>query len=111
VVNGFLFIQVIMVLITGVGLCAAQAERLSGVGIIGQQAAAQQVVHTRCVILGDELRFAGSFVLRVGISGEVVVKGNVLLKNNDDVLDRRGRLRVVRVGPRSGPAADGQTHG
>ena len=88
-----------MALVGGAGLAAVEAEGIGrvgavgGVGLVGvagQQAGMGQRIDVgRRVGGGVKRRLAGR-IGRVRIGREIVVEGDVLLEDDDQVLDRRG---------------------
>ena len=105
-----------MVLVYGDGLVRAQAERLDGVGVVlTQQILASQVVDLRGALLCLKLRrilvvglqLLAVLVRGLGVGGEVVVEGDVLAVDDDDVLDGSLRLGLSVVGGGNTHAAGG----
>src|SRR5262245_23093597 len=89
-----------MVLIAGGRLGRAQAERGGGVGIAGEEPGGHEVVDLRGLTPSREHGLARE-IQRLGICREIVIEGDVLLKNNDEVLDRGlgpARARILLVG-------------
>ena len=105
-----------MVLVHGDGLVRAQAERLDGVGVVlTQQILASQVVDLRGALLCLKLRrilvvglqLLAVLVRGLGVGGEVVVEGDVLAVDDDDVLDGGLWLGLSIVGGGDTHAAGG----
>ena len=69
-------------------------KRLRRIRILIQQPAAQKVAHSRRARPGVEGRLS-RWIRRVRIRTEVVVERNILIKNHDHVLDRRGRCTAT----------------
>ncbi len=78
-----------MVLVAGRGLCARQSKRLGRIGIERNQARGQ-AIYVRGPRSGHERRLSGQ-VCRDRIGREVMIEGNVLLKDDHHMLDRAGR--------------------
>jgi hypothetical protein len=98
VVEGQLLVLVVVVLISGLELRAVEAEGLNGVRVVRSEQAVVQAVHGRRVFRRRESRLVQR-VRRVRIGGEVMVERDVLLKDHDEVLDRRrsGISRLLGV--------------
>ena len=84
-----------MVLVCCAGLGTVQTERIGRVsavrhvrqvGVVGQQVRVYQIVNPGCARLGVKAGFTGR-IGGLGISREVVIKRNVFLENDNDVLD------------------------
>jgi len=101
----FLLGGVGVILIRGIRLRSVEAKRLGGaaavglgrIGIAGQKMRRRQVVHPRRVRGGGERGLAGR-IRRPRIGGEVVIEGDVLVEDDDEVLDRRGGLQRLGGG-------------
>ena len=94
-VVGALLVRVVVILRVLLVLRAVEPERLRRVWVVRREQRLVEAVHRRRVVAGCEGRLARR-VRRDRIRREVVVEGHVLLKDHDDVLDRR--RRVVRRG-------------
>jgi len=95
-IEGLLLCRVAVIHVAGRDLARRQAERVGGVGIVGQERL-RQAIDGRRARRGVKGRLARQ-VQRHGIGGEIVIEGDVLLKQHDDMLDRRpGRGLLRRV--------------
>src|SRR5215472_458199 len=98
--------RVVMVLVAGVVLRAVKTKRLVSILVVVKQRIGQ-AVHSR----GSGRRLEGrlsSFIGRNRVGAEVVVKGNVLLKDNYQVLYGSRRSRRARRGENRQCASDQQ---
>ncbi len=88
-VIGLLLLAVAVIHVAGGGLGAGQPLGSGGIGIGGEQRPFEPVDGRRAG-QGVESGLAGR-VQRVRIGAEVVIEGDVLLEDHDEVLHRRGR--------------------
>src|SRR6266446_9623972 len=88
--KGFLFIAITVILVASHSLRGRQTKRLRRVWIAREKPRALQVINLRRIFLGAEGRLACG-VRRVRVSSKVMIKRNVLLKNDYDMLDGRDR--------------------
>src|SRR5438067_1966944 len=107
-IERLLFACVIVALTASDGLRTAEPHRRRRVRIAGHKSA-NQAIHTwsRHIGAGDESRFSVP-IRRHRISGEVVIKRNVLLENNHEVLHRSSCV-LRRKNPCPGYCARKQT--
>ena len=93
-VEGLLLRRVVVIHVAGRRLLRRQPDGIGRVGIVGQQRLGQ-AVHGRRPGRGVEGRLSRK-VHGLGVGGEVMVEGDVLLEQHDHMLDRRpGRLRAA----------------
>src|SRR5208282_4278163 len=85
---------VTVILIAGGRFSAGEQEGLGGIGIFVEQAAGQQVVGSRCALLGVK-RWNSIGVGRVRISTKIVIERNVLIEDYNHVFDGSGGLRLL----------------
>src|SRR5437588_2092532 len=91
-IRGCLLVSVVVVLIAGHRNAAVNAKRIGEIGVVFEQAGIQ-AIGVRCRA-GGRAEIDGSVIIGggQGIGPEIVVIGNVLLENHDDVFDgSRGR--------------------
>jgi hypothetical protein len=103
-IEGLLLRQVRMVLITRVGLGATEAERWRGVRIVREETSRQTIDRGRARLRLEDRLVRRVHGIRVG--REVVIERDILLKDDDQVLDRggrRGRPRWREPRPRVPP--------
>ena len=91
-VQRLLLRRVVVILVARQGVRHAEALRVHPVRVVRQQLRREAVDRRR-----SRLRLEGLPVSvgRIGIRAEVVIEGNILLKEHDDVLDRRRGLGAV----------------
>src|SRR2546423_7128740 len=102
-----------MALVAGLVLRAVKPEGLGRVGIVGCVERLIQAVDRRCLEAGRKGRLSRR-VRGDRVGREIVVEGDVLLEDHDQVLDRRDRAGVLagrRVSPRSNSRTGHQCSG
>ncbi len=93
VVEGQLLLGVVVPLVAGRGLRAAEAERIHRVRILRHEAGAESV-HRRRPAQRMEGRLAGG-IHGLGVGREIVIERHVLLENDDEMADRPASGPVV----------------
>ena len=95
-VISLLLVGVVVILRAGISLGAIEAERLFEIGIVGAEQAGRQSVDRGCVVARNESRLA-VHILCNRIGRKIVIEADVLLEDDDDVLDRRLRVRAAAI--------------
>ncbi len=92
-IESFLLVVVIVILVAGHRLCSRQPEGLNRIGIVREQRAVQSI-HRRRIRRGVKCRLGRGVIGRHGIRGKVMIKRHIFLEDDDDMLNRCGRIGV-----------------